>query len=353
MKHFLLSGGAALLVAGACFVAADDKPKAADQKPAAKAATGAATKAPAKPAAKPASAAPAAQPAQAAPAAAPKRSPDEEAVAQTAQALAKAFNQRDAKAFAALFTADGEYIDEASAVYHGRTAIEEEFAAFLKANPTTSIQVQLESTRGVAPGVMAADGSTRFTRAKDDPPVFGRCSLICIKEGNKWQIASLRETEVPGAPASHHERLKQLEWLVGEWIDEGSQSHVHFSCRWDEGGNFLLRDFEVHAAGGKTITGTQRIGFDQSNGHLKSWAFDSAGGYAEGYWQQDGDSWILNSSGVTADGRMASGSSIFTRVDKNRMSYHSVDRVVGGQRVPDVMEVTIVRKPPGPTAKSK
>jgi uncharacterized protein (TIGR02246 family) len=358
MKHFLPLGGAALLVAGSCFVAADDKPKAADEKPAAKAAAGAtigaAAKAPAKPASKPASAAAVAQPAaQATPAAVPPRSPDEVAIGETSQALAKAFNQRDAKAFAGFFTADGEYIDEAGAVFHGRVAIEKEFTGFLEANPATSIQLQIESTRSVAPGIIAADGSTRFTRAKDEPPVLGHCSLICIKDGNKWQVASLRETQAASAPASHHEELKQLDWLVGEWIDEGSQSHVHFSCRWDEGGNFLLRDFEVHAAGGKTITGTQRIGFDQSNGHLKSWAFDSAGGYAEGYWQQDGDSWILNASGVTADGHLASGSSIFTRIDKNRIAFHSVDRVVGGKRVADVVEVTIVRKPPGPTAKAK
>jgi uncharacterized protein (TIGR02246 family) len=342
MKHVPLPLGAALLAAAACFVAAQEKPKAAPK---------------AAPANPPAAKTPAAKTpatkAQAAPAAAPKRSPDEVAMGETSQTLVKAYNQRDAKAFSAAFTADGEYIDETGTVFHGRPAIETEFARFFQANPTTSIQVQLTSTRGVAPGILAADGSTQFTRAKGEPPVAGHCSLICAKDGNKWLVASLRETEVKGAAASHHDQLQQLEWMVGEWIDEGSQSHVHFSCRWDDAGNYLLRDFEVHSAGGKTITGTQRIGFDSLNGHLKSWAFDSAGGYAEGYWQRDGDNWILNSSGVTADGRMASGSSIFTRVDQNRISFHSVDRVVGGQRIPDVVEVIIVRKPPGPTAKSK
>jgi len=342
MKYVTLCLGSLLLAACTCLVMAQEKPKAPKA-------------APAKPAAKPdanreAKAAAAAQPTTPA---APKRSPDEEAVEKTAQALAKAFNQRDAKAFAAAFTADGEYIDEAGAVYHGRSAIEEEFAAFLKANPDTTIQVQLESTRAVAPGIIAADGTTQFTRSKDHSAVSGRSSLMCMKEGNKWLVASLRETPAPAAHPTHHEQLQQLEWMIGEWIDEGAQSHVHFSCRWDESGNFLHRNFEVHTAGGKTITGTQRIGFDALNGLLKSWAFDSAGGYSEGYWQRDGESWILNSSGVTADGRLASGSSVFTRKDKNRMSFHSVDRVVGGERIPDVVEVIIVRKPPGPTAKAK
>ena len=338
MKHLLYSCGAALLVAGACFVVADDKPQ-----------PKAAAKVPAKAAAK---AAPA-QAAPAAPADAARRSPIDEAGSQMAESLVKAFNQRDAKAFAAVFTVDGEYIDEAGAVYHGRPAIEDDFTRFFEANPAASIQVQLQSTRAVAPAVIAVDGSTQFTRAKDEPPAAGHCSLICTKDGNKWLIASLRETQASAGRLSNHDQLKQLDWLVGEWIDEGAHSRVHFSCRWDAGGNFLLRDFEVHVAGEKTISGTQRIGFDPLSGHLKSWSFDSAGGYAEGYWQRDGDNWILNSSGVASDGRIASGSSIFTRADANRMSFHSVDRVVGGQRVPDVVEVTIVRRPPGPTVRTK
>ena len=348
MKHLVLSCGAALVLAGACFVAAQDKPKSSPAADKAKAAADK-SKAPAK---TPAKAAPA-QPAQPTPPAATKRSPEEEAVGQLAQALVKAYNQRDAKAFAGAFTAEGEYIDETGAMFHGRPAIEAEFARFFEANPTTSMQVQLNSTRAVAAGVLAADGSTQFTRAKDQPAVSGHCSLICTRDGKQWLIASLRETQATGQHASPHEQLKQLEWLVGEWIDEGAQSHVHFSCRWDDGGNFLLRDFEVHSAGQKTITGTQRIGYDPLSSHLKSWVFDSAGGYAEGFWQQDGDSWILISSGVTSEGQLASGSSIYNRVGPNRISFHAVDRVVGGQRVPDVLEVVIVRKPPGPTARSK
>ncbi len=340
MKYVTLCLGLALLAACACLVAAQEKPKAAPKA------------APAKPAAKP-DAKPEARPAQPATSAVPKRSPDEVAVDKTAQALAKAYNQHDAKAFAAVFTAEGEYIDEAGAIYHGRTAIETEFAHFMEANPDMTIQIQLQTIRLVAPGIIAADGSTQFTRSKDHSAVVGRCSLICTKDGNNWMVASLRETAAPAAHPTHHEQLQQLEWMLGEWIDEGSQSRVHFSCRWDSSGNFLHRDFEVHTAAGKTITGTQRIGYDSLNGLLKSWAFDSEGGYADGYWQHDGQSWILNSTGVSADGRVASGSSVYTVVDKNRISFHSVDRIVGGERIPDLVEVTIVRKPPGPMAKNK
>lgn len=353
MKGILGACGLILAVAGFCQALPDEKPKPAAagqaaaaqgaKTPTAKAAPGksAPPKTPAeKPSDKPAAGA-------SAPVATPKLSPDEQAVLEAAGNLAKAFGQHDAKAFAAAFTADGEYLDEGKAVYHGRKAIEEDFTGFFKANPAANIEVTIDSTRSIAPGVIAADGRTRFVRAKGADPVDGHCSFICTKEGNKWLIASLREIEA-GDPLSHHDHLKQLEWMVGEWIDEAADSHVHFSCRWDASGNFLLRDFEVHLAGTKTMTGTQRIGYDPITEHLKSWVFDSAGGYADGLFHRDGDTWVLQASGATADGRMASGANVFTRVDDHRMTWGAFDRIIDGERVPDIEAVTIVRKPPAP-----
>ncbi|HEY3966423.1 MAG TPA: SgcJ/EcaC family oxidoreductase [Planctomycetaceae bacterium] len=349
MKRILGACSVILAVAGLCQAWPDGKPKpaAAGQPVAAPGTKAPAAKSP--PAKTPAAKTPTEKPAAgvASPAASPKLSPDEEAVRQSAGNLAKAFNQHDAKAFAAAFTADGEYLDEQGAVYHGRKAIEEDFTGFFKENAEARIELVINSTRSIAPGVMAADGGSRFIRAKGADPINGNCSFICTKDGNKWLIASLREVEADD-PVPHRRQVKQLEWMVGEWVDEASDSHVHFSCRWDEGGNFLLRDFEVLRAGRKTITGTQRIGYDPITEHLKSWVFDSAGGYADGFFHREGDSWILQSSGATADGQMASGTNIFTRVDDHRMTWGSVDRVIGGERIPDIETVTIVRKPPAP-----
>lgn len=352
MKRFSGSTCVMLVLAGLCQAQPGEKPK-----PAAAGQTAApGTKAPgakSAPAKTPAAKAPAEKPAtsgtpnEAAPA---KRSPDEEAVRQAVANLVKSFGQHDAKAFAAAFTADGEYLDEAGAVYHGRKVIEDDFTGFFKANPEASIELAIDSTRPIAPGIMAADGRSRFVCAKGTDPVNGICSFICTKDGNKWLIASLREVTA-GDMVSHHDRVKQLEWLVGDWIDEAADSHVHFLCRWDTGGNFLIRDFEVHLAGQKTITGTQRIGYDPITGHLRSWVFDSAGGFADGFFHREGDSWILHASGATADGRMASGANVFTRIDDHRMTWGAFDRVIGGERVPDIETVTIVRKPPAPAAR--
>src|SRR5262249_39047019 len=144
------------------------------------------------------------------PAPTPKRSPDEEAVAQAATGLGKAYNEHNGKNFAAAFTADGEYVDENGNVFHGRKAIEDEFAALLKANPETSIELALASLRTIAPGVITADGTTRLTQKKGEPAIAGRCNLVCTKDGNKWLIASLREIVEDEQHASHHDQVRQL-----------------------------------------------------------------------------------------------------------------------------------------------
>ena len=349
MKHILLPWTVLAAIAAVCFVVADDLPKSPPtrgQNALAQKETG--QKAPAKKEARQPAKAPAAKPPPA-----PKRSPDEEAAAQAAAGLVKAYTEHNGKAFAAAFTTDAEYVDENGNIFHGRKAIEDEFAALLKANPETSIELALVSLRTIAPGVMAADGTTRLFRKKGEPSVAGRCSLVCTKDGNKWLIASLREVAEDEQHASHHEHVRQLEFLIGDWVNQGGHSDVHFTCRWDEGLNFLVRDFAVQVGGQKTMTGTQRIGYDPLTGHLRAWIFDSAGGYADGYFHRDGDIWILKTSGVTADGQMASGTQMFGPIDAHRLSWKPVDYVIGGERLPDIPPVTIVRKPPAPTTKAE
>src|SRR5262249_31387760 len=72
--------------------------------------------------------------------------------------IVKAFNHRDAAAFAAAFTVGGEYTDERGAAFHGRQAIEAEFTALFALQTDTKMQVQLSAPRQVAPGVATADG---------------------------------------------------------------------------------------------------------------------------------------------------------------------------------------------------
>jgi uncharacterized protein (TIGR02246 family) len=267
-------------------------------------------------------------------------------------AIAQAYLQHDAKAFAAVFTADGEYVDLKEILFHGRENIEKEFIAFFQTNPNSIVKVSFDEIRPIAKGVVQVQGAIHFQRTSADQAVTSPCRLVCVKEVDRWLIASLREIESQGKVSPHHEQVSQLKWMLGDWLHEGPRSEIHFDCRWDQSGNFLLRDFSVRAAGRKSISGTQRIGHDPLSGHLKIWTFDSDGGYSDGTFQQQGATWILRTQGVTADGQLASGTEIFTVADPHRIVWDSVDRNVGGHRIPDSNKITIVRKPPTPTASS-
>ena len=91
--------------------------------------------------------------------------------------------------------------------------------------------------------------------------------------------------------------------MVGDWIDEGADSVVRLHCQWSEDENFLFRTFTVKRQGKPVMTVTQRIGWDPVARQVRSWEFDSEGGFGEGKWSRDGERWVVKSHGRPARGR--------------------------------------------------
>ena len=60
---------------------------------------------------------------------------DVAAIRAGSEAFVAAFNKHDAKGVAALWTKDGEYIDDSGRAITGRDAIEQDYAAFFTENP--------------------------------------------------------------------------------------------------------------------------------------------------------------------------------------------------------------------------
>lgn len=272
---------------------------------------------------------------------------DVEAIRQLDLQLIKAYEAGDARAVTALFTDDAEFVDEQGNVFHGKKAIEETMSRFFEQNPGCQLDLEIESIRFLAPGVAVEEGTAAMIRTDQSMPVETHYTSVHVKTDGQWRTASIRDHK-PRGRSEHREQLQQLAWLIGDWVDEEEDMCVMFSCEPVDGGNFLLRKFTVHIGGQETITGTQRIGWDPLSGTLKSWVFDSKGGFAEGVWHQDGESWVLNSTGVTADGQHASGLSIYTPVGTNAMIWQLVNHEVGGVRQPDSEPLTIVRRAEAP-----
>jgi uncharacterized protein (TIGR02246 family) len=272
-------------------------------------------------------------------------SADEAAIRANIDRFVKAYNAGDAQAVAALFTPDGQIEDKEGNQTEGRKAIAQTFADLFKATPKKQIEVSVESIRFIGSDLAMEVGSTRETSAPGEPPEYDRYTVLHVKRDGKWQMALARDEE--GPPPTGHEQLQPLAWLVGDWVDDGGRVVVASSCRWAEGGNFLLQDFHLKIEGREAMQVTQRIGWDPLAKRIRSWVFDSEGGYGESWWTRNGDAWVIKATGVRPDGTTASATNVLTPIGKTGYLYRSTDRVVGDDMEPPV-EVKVVRKPPQP-----
>ena len=48
---------------------------------------------------------------------------------------------------------------------------------------------------------------------------------------------------------SAHDHLKDLEWMIGEWLNESDDELVSTTCSWSDNGSFLIRQFNVKIEG--------------------------------------------------------------------------------------------------------
>jgi uncharacterized protein (TIGR02246 family) len=269
---------------------------------------------------------------------------DEKALAALVAAFTKAFNAGDAAA-AATYVEDGLVVDEQGGRTEGRAAIRARLAAGFADSPGSTIAIRVDSLRFFGPDTALEEGRATITAAGPGAvPEVTRFTALYVKKDGRWLQAAVRDD--PSRDLTPHDRLKELEWLVGDWINESQDAVVRTTCKWSDDGNFLIRDFMMKTQGQTVLSGTQRIGWDPVRRQFKTWIFDSEGGFGDGYWTRNGDQWVIKAEGVRQDGQHASATNIITRLGKDRASWKSVDRTIGGAAVPGIDEFTIVRKPP-------
>jgi uncharacterized protein (TIGR02246 family) len=262
-----------------------------------------------------------------------------------AKRFMEAYNRHDAKAIAALVTEDCEFIERDGSTLRGRDEIEKEFSEAFKDNPKSRISLSLDSIRLLTPDVAIEHGTTVQFPDGATATVGTKYEVTHVKQGDRWLVAHGRSYDAD--ILTPYEYLRDLEWLVGDWVDEGQDSVVETSYRWTDNKAFLLQDFTVRVKGQKVVSGSQRIGWDPLTKHIKAWVFDSDGGYGESLWSSVDDSWVIKAKVVRPDGKVVTATNQMTRTGADRMAYQSVDRIVGDERMPN-LAVTVVRKAPAP-----
>ena len=137
--------------------------------------------------------------------------------------------------------------------------------------------------------------------------------------------------------------LEELAWTAGQWTDEAGADRVRVTCGWSKNERFLLRQFSVEEACEVLLVGTQVIGWDPEAGAIRSWTFDSEGGFGEGRWTRDGERWLSKSSFTLSTGEKASATNVLTRTGEDTATWASINREIDGRLQPNQAEVTVVR----------
>ncbi len=269
---------------------------------------------------------------------------NEKAITALVAAYAKAFNAGDAGAAAATFAEDALVVNEQGGRTEGRARIRDQLAASFADNRGSTIAIETQALRFLGPDTALEEGRTTITPAGVGPPEITRFTVVYVKHDGHWLQSAVRDEHA--RDLTPHQRLEELQWMVGDWINESEDAVVLTTCKWADGGNFLVREFTVKSQGQPVMSGTQRIGWDPTRQQFKTWIFDTEGGFGKGYWTRTGDQWVIKAEGVRQDGQHASATNIITRLGKDRAHWKSVNRTIGGAAVPGFDEFTIVRKPP-------
>ncbi len=208
---------------------------------------------------------------------------DEAAIRKSVESYTEAFNNQDAKALAAHWSPEAVYTNPLTGEQAvGPEAIEKQFGEMFAAHKGAKLQTAVEAIRFVSPNV-AVENGTAVVSGTEDKPSESSYTAVHVRRDGKWLIDRVTEEEIPEI-VSQYEKLKDLEWMIGSWVDEDEQSRVETTCHWAKNQNFLIRSYSVSIGDRIDKSGMQVVGWDPVGKRIRSWMFDSDGGYGEGIW---------------------------------------------------------------------
>ncbi len=267
---------------------------------------------------------------------------DKVAIEKSIQSYVAAFNDHDSAALASHWSPEAVYTNPRTGdQVVGLEAIKQEFDALLADAKDLKLEVDVESIDFVSPNVAVENGVAKVT-GPDGVADVTSYQAVHVKQGGKWLLDRVSEEELASSP-SHYEQLKDLEWMIGTWLDASDEAEIETTCQWTKNQNYILRAFKVTVGDEIDTSGMQLIGWDPAQGKVRSWAFDSDGGFAEGLWTNKGDSWRVDTNATLPDGQKASSINIITKIDDNTVGWQVTGREVDGKILPNLDEVKITR----------
>lgn len=266
------------------------------------------------------------------------------AITESAKAFVEAFHKGDAKAVAAFWMPDGDYVTEDGQIFKGRKAIEDMYTELFAENKGLKLRIDIASIRFPTPDVAIEDGTSAVMAGDGSAPSRSRYNNVLIKKDGKWLLSSVREAAY--TDPSNHQFLGVLDWMIGDWADENKDGIApigHVAFAWAPTENFIIATRTAEFKDAVLDNGMQMIGWDPVAKQIRSWSFESDGGYGESTWSKEGSKWVVKTKATAADGTAITATNVITPVDANTVRWLSKDRTAGGKPLPDTKEVTMKR----------
>ncbi|RLA43083.1 MAG: hypothetical protein DRR06_12945 [Gammaproteobacteria bacterium] len=268
---------------------------------------------------------------------------DEQAIRSTATLYREAFNRGDAQALAALYAENGENIDQTGFLLRGRESITKAFEKFFAQHQGAKIEINIQAIDFPQPNLAVETGITQTIAPDTTAPVGSQYTATHVKQDGKWLLHSVHEASPP--PPSNYQQMKELAWLIGNWVDEevptdktskSSALVIHIMCHWSANRNFLVRKFTATLDNQIVTTGMQHIAWYAPTKSIRSWTFDSNGSITVGEWSKKGDQWEVKSTETLRTGKTATETEIFTRDNAHTYTWQIVDQTFDGKPQPNV-----------------
>ncbi|MBI2823734.1 MAG: SgcJ/EcaC family oxidoreductase [Planctomycetia bacterium] len=267
---------------------------------------------------------------------------DEATIRRSVASFIDAFNRGDAKALAAHWAEEGIYLNpQTGERLAGREEIAKAYAAMFAEGGSPKLSVSVDSLRLLDDKVAVEEGLATVRRG-DEAPENDSYIAIHVKRDGKWQLESVRETILPGS-SDESSGLADIAWMIGRWHDEDDASAIETVCEWTANKTFMTRSFKIATKDGFKMSGTQVIGWDPAERRIRSWVFDSVGGFGGGEWTRQGDRWLIKATSTLPDGKKATSVQIITKIDDDSFTWQSIGREVDGELLPNVAPITAVR----------
>lgn len=269
---------------------------------------------------------------------------DEAAIRKSVEAYVAALNRGEVDQVLSYWAEDADYVDETGKAHRGRDAIAALFKKHVQELKGHKVKIDIKSLRFLKPDVAIEDGQLELL-SPEGAAETSRYTAVWIKAKDKWLISSARDLPAEGrsTAADGARRLKELEWLIGEWSAEHEGTTVTLSCRWGLNQHFLVQEYTVKEKEGEALSVAQWVGWDPMHGQLRSWVFDSRGGFGGGAWTRKGNTWSVTAGGILPDGRTGSALHVVKFVNDTSFVWRSTDRQIEGSPVAD-SEVKFARR---------